>query len=62
MDNTTLVTLSRQGAMARSMDVIANNLANLNTTAYKTETVLFEQYVQEVIDDDGVTQEGKSVV
>lgn len=57
MDNTTLVTLSRQGAMARSMDVIANNLANLNTTAYKTETVLFEQYVQEVIDDDGVTQE-----
>lgn len=57
MDNTTLVTLSRQDAMARSMDVIANNLANLNTNAYKGETVLFEQFVQEVVDADGVTQE-----
>ena len=57
MDNTTLVTLSRQDAMARSMDVIANNLANLNTNAYKGETVLFEQFVQEVVGDDGVTQE-----
>ena len=57
MDNTTLVTLSRQDAMARSMDVIANNLANLNTNAYKGETVLFEQFVQEVTDADGVKQE-----
>lgn len=57
MDNTTLVTLSRQDAMARNMDVIANNLANLNTNAYKGETVLFEQYVQEVVGDDGVVQE-----
>lgn len=56
MDTTTLVTLSRQDAMARSMDVIANNLANLNTTSYKGETVLFEEYVQNVVDEDGVEQ------
>lgn len=57
MDTTTLVTLSRQDAMARSMDVIANNLANLNTTSYKSETVLFEEYVQNIVDEDGVEQQ-----
>lgn len=57
MDTTTLITLSRQDAMARSMDVIANNLANLNTTSYKGETVLFEEYIQDVIDEEGVTQQ-----
>jgi flagellar basal-body rod protein FlgF len=57
MDTTTLITLSRQDAMARSMDVIANNLANLNTTSYKSETVLFEVYLQEVVDEEGVTQQ-----
>lgn len=57
MDNTTLITLSRQDAMGRSMDVIANNLANLNTTSYKSETVLFEQYVQQVEDENGEIQE-----
>lgn len=53
MDNTTLITLSRQDAMRRTMDVIANNLANLNTTAYKTESVLFEEYVQDITMEDG---------
>jgi len=57
MDNTTLVTLSRQDAMRRSMDVIANNMANLNTTAYKTETVLFEQYMTDVEMEDGSTEQ-----
>ena len=57
MDTTTLITLSRQDAMARSMDVIANNLANLNTNSFKSETVLFEEYMQEVVDEEGVTQE-----
>lgn len=57
MDMTTLITLSRQDAMARSMDVIANNLANLNTTSYKSETVLFEEYVQDILDQDGVEQQ-----
>lgn len=57
MDNTTLITLSRQDAMARSMDVIANNMANLNTTAYKGETVLFEKYVQDVEDEYGEIQQ-----
>lgn len=45
MENATFVALSRQMAMHRQMDVIANNLANMNTTAYRGEDVLFEEYL-----------------
>ena len=45
MENTFLVGLSQQMASQRAMDVIANNLANLNTPAYKREEVQFEQYI-----------------
>lgn len=45
MDNALLVGLSKQVALHREMDVIANNLANLNTTGFKGENVQFEQYL-----------------
>jgi flagellar basal-body rod protein FlgF len=45
MENALLVGLSRQVALRRELDVIANNLANLNTTGFKGESVLFEQYL-----------------
>lgn len=48
MDNALLVSLSQQLAAYRSMDVIANNLANLSTPAFKRETVKFEEIVQQV--------------
>ena len=48
MDNTLLVSLSHQIAAYRSMDVIANNLANLSTPAFKREAVKFEEFVQQV--------------
>ena len=38
MENIALVGLSRQNALRREMDVIANNLANLNTTGFKAMT------------------------
>jgi flagellar basal-body rod protein FlgF len=43
-----LVGLSQQVATHRSMDVIANNIANLSTPAFKREALQFEQYVVEV--------------
>lgn len=46
MDNTLLVSLSQQLAAYRSMDVIANNVANVNTPGYKRESVKFEEYIQ----------------
>jgi len=46
MQTATYVALSRQMVLERSMDVIANNLANMSTTAFKTEKPLFQQYLQ----------------
>ena len=45
MDNLVLVALSRQVALARELDVVANNIANLNTTGYKADGSLFEEYL-----------------
>lgn len=45
MENTLLVGLSRQIALRRELDVIANNLANQNTTGFKAENVLFERHL-----------------
>lgn len=51
MENAQLVSLSRQVALARQMDVVANNMANLNTTGFKAENILFEDYVMPVARD-----------
>ncbi len=45
MDNASLIGLSRQAALRRQLDVIANNLANMNTAGFKSEQVLFAEYV-----------------
>ncbi len=45
MENIALVGLSRQNALRREMDVIANNLANLNTTGFKADDVIFQEYL-----------------
>jgi len=46
MQNAILVGLSRQVGLAREMDVVANNIANLNTTGYKADGSLFEEYLR----------------
>ena len=48
MENTFLIGLSQQMASHRAMEVIANNLANLSTPAFKRESVAFEQYVMDI--------------
>lgn len=45
METTLLVALSRQGALRRQMDVVANNLANMNTNAFKAERMMFTDHV-----------------
>ena len=37
MDNPVYVTIARQTALQRQMDVVANNIANANTAAFKRE-------------------------
>lgn len=46
MENTLLVGLSRQVALERQLDVIANNIANVNTTGFKSEKSVFEEYLR----------------
>ena len=45
MENTSLIALSRQGTLRRQMDVVANNIANMNTTGLRGEKMLFIEHV-----------------
>ncbi len=45
MENTLLVGLSRQMALTHELDVIANNIANIDTTGYKSDNAMFEEYL-----------------
>lgn len=55
MENAQLISLSRQIALQRQMDVVANNMANINTTGFKAEAMLFEEYVMPVARDRDFT-------
>ena len=48
MENTLLVGLSRQMVLEREIDVVANNIANLNTTGFKADSSMFEQFLAPV--------------
>jgi flagellar basal-body rod protein FlgF len=43
MDNTSFVALSRQAALSRQLEVVANNMANVNTPGYKAEEMLLAE-------------------
>lgn len=61
MENASLVGLSRQVTLRRELDVIANNLANITTTGFKTERVLFEEYVMPVARDESFLRTDQKV-
>ncbi len=42
MDNAMMIGLSRQMTLRRSLDVVANNIANANTAGFKVESLLLE--------------------
>ena len=45
MENILLVGLSRQVALERQLGVVANNIANVNTTGFKADKSLFEEFL-----------------
>jgi flagellar basal-body rod protein FlgF len=45
MENALLVGLSRQMALQREMEVVANNIANIDTNGFKADFSLFEEYL-----------------
>lgn len=48
MDAATYTTLTRQSGLMRQMQVVANNIANLSTTGFRREGVIFEEYVAQI--------------
>ena len=52
VENAQLVGLSRQVALRRELDVVANNVANINTTGFKADRSLFEEYLRSPAHED----------
>jgi flagellar basal-body rod protein FlgF len=48
MDNPTYTTLTRQSGLLREIQVLAHNMANLSTTGFRREGVLFSEYVRQL--------------
>lgn len=48
MENASYTALTRQSGLMREMSVIANNIANANTTGYRQEGLVFSEVVQKV--------------
>jgi flagellar basal-body rod protein FlgF len=46
MESPGYIGLSRQVALRRQLDVVANNIANMNTTGFRAERMLFETSLQ----------------
>ena len=45
MTNSIYATLSRQDGLLKELQVVANNIANTNTTGYKTDRAVFAEYL-----------------
>ena len=61
MENTLLVGLSRQMTLERQMDVVANNVANINTNGFKADRSLFEEYLRSPAHEDNFARSDRRV-
>jgi len=52
MQNALLIGLSRQTILERQLDVVSNNIANVNTTGFKADSSLFEEYLMSGAHED----------
>src|ERR1700721_1496421 len=52
MENALLIGLSRQTMLDRQLDVVANNVANVNTAGFKADSSLFEEYLMSGAHED----------
>src|SRR5258708_5816982 len=53
MANALLIGLSRQTALNRELEVVANNIANLDTTGYKSDGSVFEEFLMPIANAPG---------
>ena len=61
MQNALLVGLSRQTTLERQLQVIANNIANVNTTGYKADQSLFEEFLSSGAHEDNFIGKDRKV-
>lgn len=47
MDTALFVSLAHRSALKRKMEVVAHNIANMSTTAFKKEQVMFKEYLMD---------------
>lgn len=61
MQNTLLVGLSRQVVLGRELDVVANNIANVNTAGFKADGAVFEEFIGRVARSDNMANRDRQV-
>ncbi len=52
MENSLIIALSRQSVLSRQMDVIATNLANLETAGFKAENMIFTELLEQTAEGE----------
>jgi flagellar basal-body rod protein FlgF len=61
MENALLIGLSRQMVLERQMDVVANNVANVNTNGYKADKPLFQEFLTSGAHEDNFVGQDRRV-
>jgi len=62
MENPIYIALSRQMGLRRQMDVVAHNLANMNTPAFKGEKMIFVEHLSKAQAGFGQPENGRQTV
>jgi flagellar basal-body rod protein FlgF len=61
MDNAGYTTLTRQSGLLREMQTVANNIANVSTTGFRREGVVFSEFVQALEHDPSLSMANGNV-
>jgi len=61
MENALLIGLSRQMALSHELDVVANNIANIDTTGYKADNAEFSEFLMSRARDEQFTGSDRRV-
>lgn len=61
MENIHLIGLSRQMTLERQLDVVANNVANINTNGFKADRSVFSEYLAPLAREDNFPGRDRSV-
>jgi flagellar basal-body rod protein FlgF len=55
MDNIGYTTLTRQSGLMREMEIVAQNIANISTTGFRREGVIFSEYINQLDRDPSLS-------